>query len=128
MPAARSSLAGEVRLLAQRSAQAAREIKTLITGSIDKAEAGARIVEGAGDAMRQMVANAGRIDTLLSEVSAASAGQSDRVARTGRSIRELDATTQQNAALVEQTAAAASNLKDQAVQLRNEVARFKLPS
>ncbi len=121
-------VASEVRSLAQRSAQAAREIKTLITSSVEKVESGARAVKGAGDTMHELVSTAERMNGLLSEISTASSEQSSGVAQVGASVHQLDQMTQQNAALVEQTAAAASSLRDQALNLATEVARFRLPA
>jgi methyl-accepting chemotaxis protein len=120
-------VASEVRSLAQRSAQAAREIKTLITASVDKVESGTKVVRDAGQTMQELVANAQRMNELLSEISNTASEQSDGVAQVGAAVNELDRMTQQNAALVEQTAAASSALKDQAVGLAAEVDRFKLP-
>jgi len=121
-------VASEVRSLAQRSAQAAREIKTLITSSVEKVESGAKVVKGAGDTMEELVANARRMNDLLSEISTAASEQSNGVSQVGAAVNELDRMTQQNAALVEQTAAAASSLKDQAIGLAGEVDKFKLPA
>jgi methyl-accepting chemotaxis protein len=121
-------VASEVRSLAQRSAQAAREIKALITNSVEKAESGARVVKGAGDTMHELVANADQMNGLLSEISTAASEQSTGVAQVGAAVHQLDEMTQQNAALVEQTAAAATSLRDQALTLETEVARFKLPN
>jgi methyl-accepting chemotaxis protein len=121
-------VASEVRSLAQRSAQAAREIKTLITTSVEKVESGTQVVQGAGDTMQELVANARRMNDLLAEISTAASEQSSGVAQVGVAVNDLDRMTQQNAALVEQTAAAASALKDQAVGLAGEVAKFKMPA
>jgi len=121
-------VASEVRSLAQRSAQAAREIKTLITTSVEKVESGTKVVRGAGDTMQELVVNARRMNDLLTEISTAASEQSNGVAQVGVAVNDLDRMTQQNAALVEQTAAAASALKDQAVGLAGEVARFKMPA
>jgi len=120
-------VASEVRSLAQRSAQAAREIKTLITKSVEKVESGAKVVQGAGETMQELVGNARRMNDLLSEISTAATEQSSGVAQVGSSVNDLDRMTQQNAALVEETAAAASALKDQALGLATEVAKFRLP-
>ena len=120
-------VASEVRSLAQRSTQAAREIKTLITTSVEKVESGTNIVKGAGETMQELVVNARRMNDLLAEISTAASEQSNGVAQVGAAVNELDRMTQQNAALVEQTAAAASALKDQAVGLAGEVAKFRMP-
>jgi methyl-accepting chemotaxis protein len=121
-------VASEVRNLAQRSAQAAREIKTLIATSVERVEVGTQVVKGAGDTMQELVGNASRMDALLAGIATASAQQSSGVAQVGTAVNELDRMTQQNAALVEQTAAAAAGLKDHALRLATEVARFRLPT
>lgn len=121
-------VASEVRSLAQRSAEAARQIKSLITASVEKVESGTQIVQGAGRNMHELVENAGRINSLLADISTAASEQSNGVSQVGVAVNDLDRMTQQNAALVEQTAAAASSLKDQALGLAEEVARFKLPA
>ena len=120
-------VATEVRSLAQRSAQAAREIKTLISSSVEKVESGSRVVRGAGDTMQELVANARRMNDLLADISTAASEQSSGVSQVGSAVNELDRMTQQNAALVQETAAASSALRDQAIGLANEVDRFKLP-
>jgi len=119
-------VASEVRSLAQRSAQAAREIKSLITQSMERADAGSSVVRSAGQTMKSLVDGAVRMNGLLSEISTAAAEQSHGVVQIGAAVNELDRMTQQNAALVEQTAAAAAALKDQAVGLAGEVDKFKL--
>jgi methyl-accepting chemotaxis protein len=116
-----------VRALAQRSAAAAREIKSLIGVSVDKVDEGTRVVERAGNTMGELVASAGRVNALLSEIAVGANEQAEGVNQTTASVHELDALTQANAALVEETAAAASSLKEQAVQLATKVAVFKLP-
>ena len=121
-------VAGEVRNLAKRSADAAKEINALINGSVERIESGTRVAVGAGATMNELVKNAERINGLLTQISTAAAEQSAGVSMVGASVQELDRMTQQNAALVEETAAAASSLKDQAVGLAEEVAAFKLPS
>jgi methyl-accepting chemotaxis protein len=121
-------VATEVRSLAQRSAQAAKEIKALISTSVDRVESGSTVVRGAGDTMQELVANARRMNDLLSAISTAASEQSTGVSQVGAAVNELDRMTQQNAALVEETAAAASALKEQAIGLADEVDRFKLPS
>ena len=121
-------IAAEVRSLAQRSAQAAREIKTLITASVERVESGAKVVEGAGDIMNELVANAQRINSLLSEISTAASEQSAGVAQVRSALNDLDRMTQQDASLVEQTATAGSALKAQAQELVLEVAQFRMPT
>ncbi len=121
-------VATEVRSLAQRSAQAAREIKALIATSVDKVESGSQVVRGAGATMQELVGNASRMNDLLAQISTAASEQSNGVSQVGTAVSELDRMTHQNAALVEETAAAAAALKDQAIGLAHEVGRFKLPA
>ncbi len=121
-------VAAEVRNLAKRSAEAAKEINTLINTSVERIESGTRVAQGAGDTMAELVTNAERISGLLAEISTAAAEQSAGVSSVGTSVQQLDRMTQQNAALVEETAAAASSLRDQAMELADEVATFKLPA
>jgi methyl-accepting chemotaxis protein len=121
-------VASEVRSLAQRSALAAREIKTLIGASVENMEVGTQVVKGAGDTMQELVSNASRMHDLLAGIATASAQQSSGVTQVGAAVNELDRMTQQNAALVEQTAAAAAALEAQALGLATEVARFRLPA
>jgi methyl-accepting chemotaxis protein len=121
-------VATEVRSLAQRSAQAAREIKTLIATSVEKVASGAQVVQGAGTTMEELVSNARRMNDLLTQISTAASEQSNGVTQVGSAVSELDRMTQQNAALVEQTAAAAAALKEQAAAMAQEVGRFKLPA
>ncbi len=119
-------VAGEVRALAQRSAAAAKEIKTLIGDSGEKVETGSRLAGSAGDTMGQIVEQVKRVSDLISEISAASAEQSQGIDQIGDAISQLDQVTQQNAALVEESAAAAESLKQQAAQLNQAVAVFRL--
>jgi methyl-accepting chemotaxis protein len=121
-------VAAEVRALAQRSTAAAREIKTLISASVEKVESGTGVAMAAGTAMGEIVASARRINGLLSQIAMGSREQSQGIGQVGTSVQELDRATQQNAAMVEQTAAAASSLRDQAHGLADEVARFKIPA
>ena len=120
-------VASEVRSLAQRSAEAAKEIKILIEASVAKVESGTKVVRGAGDTMHEIVGNAQRMSSLLGEISTAAREQSAGILQVGASVQELDRTTQQNSALVEESAAAAAALKDQAIGLASEVSKFKLP-
>jgi len=119
-------VAGEVRSLAQRSAEAAREIKALIGASVDKVESGARLVQDAGATMDEIVASVQRVSDIIGEITAASSEQSQGIGGVNQSVSELDQMTQQNAALVEQAAAAAASLEQQAVSLQQAVATFKL--
>ena len=119
-------VAGEVRLLAQRSAEAAREIKTLIGASVERVEAGNSLVGEAGNTMNEVVGQVRRVADLISEISAASGEQSKGIGQIGEAVSHLDQVTQQNAALVEESAAAAESLRMQAGQLAETVAAFKL--
>jgi methyl-accepting chemotaxis protein len=119
-------VATEVRSLAGRSAAAAREIKQLITANVDKVAAGTTIVEGAGYVMSEIVANAKQINLFLGEISAATSGQAAEVDDVVGAIVQLDTHTQQNAALVEETSASAGSLSDQAFNLTQEIARFRV--
>ena len=119
-------VATEVRSLAGRSADAAREIKGLINASVERVEQGTSLVDQAGATMTEVVAAVQRMNDIMGEISAASAEQSAGVAQVGKSVTQMDRVTQQNAALVEQSAAAAASLKDQAQQLVQAVAVFKL--
>ncbi|WP_322114271.1 methyl-accepting chemotaxis protein [Aquabacterium sp. A7-Y] len=119
-------VAGEVRSLAQRSAEAAKEIKTLISDSVEKVEGGSRLVLDAGTTMSEIVDQVKHVATLISEINRASVEQESGITQIGRSVEQLDHMTQQNAALVEQSAAAAESLKDQARRLTETVAVFRL--
>jgi len=119
-------VAGEVRSLAQRSAGAAREIKTLIGNSVDRVESGAKLVADAGSTMTEIVASVQRVADIIGEVMAASQEQSAGIGRVNDNIAALDQMTQQNAALVEQSAAAADALKDQSSRLAGLVSTFRL--
>ena len=119
-------VATEVRSLAHRSASAAKEIKALISASLEQVNAGSSVAEEAGQTISSIVDNARKIDQLMSEISRASAEQSTGIAQVSKSLDVLDLSTQQNAALVEETAAASATLSEQAQQLGHEVAFFKL--
>ena len=120
-------VAAEVRTLAQRSAGAAREIKTLIGSSVEQVEAGAGIVRRAGETMESIVASSQRVDALLGEIATGAREQSAGIGQVGQAGQALDRMTQQNAALVEQTAAGAAAMKDEAQRLAEAVARFRMP-
>jgi hypothetical protein len=119
-------VASEVRSLAGRSADAAKEIKSLINASVERVEQGTVLVDKAGSTMTEIVGSIRRVTDTMGEISAASAEQSLGVAQVGEAVTQMDQTTQQNAALVEQMAAAASSLKSQAQDLVSVVATFKL--
>ena len=119
-------VASEVRSLAHRSAEAAREIKTLIGASVEKVESGSRLVQNAGNTMDEIVGSVKRVSDIIGEISAAAAEQSDGIGQVNSAVNQLDQMTQQNAALVEQSAAAAESLRDQAQRLAQVVAVFKL--
>ena len=119
-------VASEVRSLAQRSAEAAKEIKTLISASVERVEQGTTLVDQAGQTMAEVVAAIRRVTDIVGEISAASVEQSTGVAQVGQAVTQMDQATQQNAALVEESAAAAESLRQQALQLVEAVAVFKL--
>ncbi|MEJ7138217.1 methyl-accepting chemotaxis protein [Amphibiibacter pelophylacis] len=119
-------VAGEVRSLAQRSAGAAREIKDLIGHSVERVDAGSRLVADAGSTMRDIVAAVGQVTGVIGEITTASGEQSEGIGRVNDAVAELDQMTQQNAALVEESAAAAQNLSDQAKRLATLVEVFRL--
>jgi methyl-accepting chemotaxis protein len=121
-------VASEVRALSHRSADAARQIKGLIDTTVKKVATGATVVRSAGEPMKQIVVNAEELEALSTAIADAANQQDAGVAQIGSAIQELDRGAQQNAALVEETAAAAGQLKDQASALAETVAVFKLPS
>ncbi len=120
-------VAGEVRNLAQRSAEAAKEIKTLIEDSVSRTETGSVLVESAGETMTRIVESVTRVTDIMGEIASASDEQSRGISQVGLAVSEMDRVTQQNASLVEQSAAAAAGLEDQAVALTRLVSIFKLP-
>ncbi|WP_233981064.1 methyl-accepting chemotaxis protein [Pectobacterium versatile] len=119
-------VAGEVRSLAQRSAEAAKEIKTLITTSVERVEQGSDLANKAGETMQQVVVAIRQLTDTVAEISSASAEQSTGVDQVGIAVNQMDQTTQQNAALVEESAAAALSLQDQADLLVRAVSVFKV--
>jgi len=119
-------VAGEVRSLAQRSAEAAREIKGLIGASVDKVESGSQLVRNAGSTMGDIVASVQRVTQTIQAITGAASEQSQGIGQVNGAVTALDSMTQQNAALVEQGAAAAESLKDQANRLQDVVARFRV--
>jgi methyl-accepting chemotaxis protein len=121
-------VAGEVRNLAQRSAQAAKEIKGLIGASVEKVDSGSKLVADAGETMKEIVGSVQRVTDIIGEITAAASEQSDGIGQVNTAVVQLDQMTQQNAALVEESAAAAESLKAQAGQLARAVGTFKLDS
>jgi methyl-accepting chemotaxis protein len=119
-------VAGEVRTLAQRSAQAAKEIKQLIGESVEKVEAGSQLVHNAGQSMAEIVAKVRQVTDLIGEIASASEEQNSGIGQVGSAVSQLDQVTQQNAALVEESAAAADSLKEQASRLTELMDTFKL--
>jgi methyl-accepting chemotaxis protein len=119
-------VAGEVRTLAQRSAEAAKEIKSLITQSGENVGSGAALVAQAGQTMHEIIAAIARVNAIVSEISHATGEQSTGIGQIGQAIAGLDQMTQQNAALVEESAAAATSLQQQADELARSVAVFRL--
>jgi len=121
-------VAGEVRSLAQRSAAAAKEIKSLINDSVGRVEEGARQVEDAGQTMAQLVASVKQVSEIIADISNASMEQSAGIEQVNQAIAQMDQVTQQNAALVEESAAAAESLEDQARSLAQAIAVFQVDS
>jgi methyl-accepting chemotaxis protein len=119
-------VAAEVRNLAQRSAEAAREIKMLIHTSVERVESGSQLVEQAGSTMQEVVQAIERVTAVMAQIRTASAEQSEGVERVGQSVAELDQATQQNASLAEQSAAAAESLKHQGQQLAAAMTFFRV--
>jgi methyl-accepting chemotaxis protein len=121
-------VATEVRNLAQRSATAAREIKTLIGASVEKVDSGLKLVQDAGAAMNEIVASVRRVSDIIGVITAAAAEQSEGIGQVNGAVVHLDRMTQQNAALVEQSAAAAEALRQQALRLAQAIGAFRLVS
>ncbi len=119
-------VASEVRSLAQRSAGAAREIKSLIDTSVDRVEDGTRLVQDAGATMSEIVASVQRVSDIIGEVTASAAEQSTGIGQVNQAVTELDQMTLQNAALVEQSAAAAESLREQAARMSDVVGAFRV--
>jgi len=119
-------VASEVRSLAQRSAAAAKEIKVLISDSVEKVDSGSLLVGRAGDTINEVVASVKRVTDVVAEISAASQEQSEGIAQVNLAITQMDETTQQNSALVEEAAAAAQSMQEQSAGLSRIVATFKI--
>jgi len=120
-------VAGEVRNLAQRSAQAAKEIKGLIEDSVRRVDSGSQLVGTAGETMSEIVGAVTRVTDIMGEIASASDEQSRGIDQVGQAVTEMDRVTQQNASLVEESAAAAASLEDQASRLSQSVAVFRIP-
>ncbi len=119
-------VASEVRSLAGRSSEAARQIKDLITTSVERVESGSALVASAGATIEEVVGRVQRVSTLIDEVTRSAAGQSQDIERVGQGVADLDKATHQNATLVEQSAAVADNLKAQAERMVAEVSVFRV--
>jgi methyl-accepting chemotaxis protein-1 (serine sensor receptor) len=119
-------VAGEVRSLAQRSSAAAKEIKGLIDTSVERVQSGTSLVDEAGRTMAEIIGAVQRVTDIMGEIAAASEEQSSGIEQVARAVTQMDEVTQQNAALVEEAAAAAQSLEDQAAKLREAVAVFHL--
>jgi methyl-accepting chemotaxis protein len=119
-------VASEVRSLASRSAETAKEIKSLIGASVEKVEAGTRQVDAAGVSMADIVTQVRRVSEMITEISNAAGEQSTGIGQVGNAVAQLDQVTQQNAALVEKSAAAAESLRTQAANLAEAVRVFPL--
>ncbi len=119
-------VAGEVRLLAQRSAEAAKEIKSLISASVERVDSGTQQVQAAGATMTEIVASVQRVTDIIGEISAAAREQSEGIGVVNGSVVQLDQMTQQNAALVEESAAAAESLREQSARMAEAIGVFKL--
>ena len=119
-------MAAEVRNLAQRSAAAAKEIKELIGNSVSNVDAGSKLVNEAGSTMTEVVESIRRVTEIMAEITSASQEQFQGISQVNQAVVEMDNVTQQNSALVEEAAAAASALEEQTVQLREVAKTFKL--
>lgn len=119
-------VAGEVRTLAERSAEAAKEIKVLIHTSVENVETGSRLVDESGEALNEIVSSVQKVTDIIAEIAAASQEQSSGIQQINKAITSMDSAVQQNAALVEETSAASSSLNDQANAMRDMVAAFNL--
>jgi len=119
-------VAGEVRTLAQRSAEAAKEIKTLINSSVESVDAGTKLVDESGAALNEIRDAVGKVSDIIAEIAAASVEQTSGIDQINKAIAQLDAGTQQNTAMVEESAAASQRLNDQAAELRQQMTLFRL--
>src|SRR5690349_16748512 len=119
-------VAGEVRSLAQRSAEAAKEIKGLITNSVDRVDAGARLADEAGKTMIEVVDSVSRVSKIIGEIAGATSEQSTGIAQVNQAVADLDKVTQQNASLVEESTAASESLRELAAEMTSAVSVFRL--
>jgi methyl-accepting chemotaxis protein len=119
-------VAGEVRSLAQRSAEAAKEIKSLITDSVQRVDAGAKLADGAGQTMGEVVASVARVSQIIGEIASATREQSSGIVQVNQAVGDLDKATQQNASLVEESTAASESLKELAREMVDAVSVFRL--
>ena len=119
-------VAGEVRSLAQRSAEAAKEIKSLIGASVDRVESGSKLVRDAGSTMTEIVESVARVAAIINEITTAAAEQSRGISKVNGDVSQLDEMTQRNAALAEEASAAAASMERQSEGLESAVATFKL--
>jgi methyl-accepting chemotaxis protein len=119
-------VAAEVRNLAQRSAAAAKEIKTLISDSVSKVETGTKLVDQAGDTMDEIVSSVKKVSDLIAEIAAASQEQSAGIGQINTAVAQMEQVVQQNASLVEEASAATESMKEQAAGLLDTVSRFRL--
>jgi methyl-accepting chemotaxis protein len=121
-------VAGEVRALAHRVAEAAKEVRTLISTSVEQVSSGSTLVQDAGASMNAIVESVQRVNDIIDEISTAASEQSDGISQVNAAVTQMDQMTQQNAALVEQSAAAAESLKDQSSRLTEVISVFRLPA
>jgi methyl-accepting chemotaxis protein len=119
-------VAGEVRSLAQRSAQAAKEIKTLITDSVERVDSGAALADDAGKTMTEVVSSVNRVSHIIGEIASATSEQSTGIAQVNQAVADLDKVTQQNASLVEESTAASEQLRELAVEMTQAVSVFRM--
>src|SRR5690606_25692167 len=119
-------VAGEVRSLAQRSASAAKEIKQLIDESVSKVDDGSRLVGEATSTMQEILTSVRRVNEIMNEIAVASQEQSNGIVQVNQAVAQMDEVTQQNAALVEEAAAAAASLEDQTMNLTRSISVFKI--
>lgn len=121
-------VASEVRTLAQKSAVAAKDIESLIAQSVSSVKNGAQLVNRSGEVIDSIISSVNKVHTLMEQISVASEEQSRGIGQVGQAVTEMDGVTQQNAALVQQSAAAAASLEEQAQRLSQSISSFSLPA